>query len=67
MVKAESHLDKYIEISLFRSFFEIIVGKGGCTVKTLMRLVKLIKLGGTTSSTSYGDVLFYMYGKDDCG
>ena len=67
MVEAESHLDKYIEISLFRSFFEIIVGKGGCTVKTLMRLVKLIKLGGTTSSTSYGDVLFYMYRKDDCG
>jgi hypothetical protein len=53
MVKAESHLDKYIEISLFRSFFEIIVGKGGCTVKTLMRLVKLIKLGGTTENKSH--------------
>ena len=53
MVKAESHLDKYIEISLFRSFFEIRVGKGGCTVKTLMRLVKLIKLGGTTENKSH--------------
>ena len=58
MVKAESHLDKYIEISLFRSFFEIIVGKGGCTVKTLMRLVKLIKLGGTTKDKPFRPMLY---------
>ena len=77
MTKAESHLNKYIEISLFRTSFEKPhwdasywniryptrkkLGRSGCTVKTIKRLItlylnvnikkykeKLINLGGTT-------------------